>query len=1073
MKSRIRAKRHTRLLLLSVLLALLSLASVHYTVLVSLPFDSDLEDAVGGIDWVYYVPGGQATLAGTYYNTGYRYFVDPVWSSGKACNPYPGTSSVIRISLQSLTITSVVVTWDAATLGIASIIATDINNTILDYDAAVNFGGSGYTLTGSQSQSNVAYIYVVINSQGRTDTNTSVSCIDAITVNGSTGGGILVDRSAMVGRGDPARIYADRYEFDDAVISDSYLSWSLTNPTQSCWTYGSDGYFQGPLTAASIYGADGMPLPSAAGIAYGYIYAKVQYPEPVRVWFSFDQFTIDGGLNKLSWVVNDDTCGLSGVSNGAKNHQAVGEYADVTELGVLTGIPANHPGPAALDNLNVRGHAEGDTYDWTSSSLPGPGAPSPPEIDLYQPVRTSDLVDHTEFTDSVTGAFTSPSIISTTLGASVYSSVEGTVTSVRDDGSVYGLVVEVATPYFAVRYNNLETSYVRVGDDVSAGCIIGTAGPIYTDIDDPPAAGYSQFSYSAADAANYYDWTEWAAPTGSEMCGSTYRTENCITNNPNLKGYAKGWTASKPPSGSKGIADIFEDGVVLNAGAYLYQDLVLTGGPYYITIIATTIGGNSADILTVTLGDDAEEIDITPTSYESLDRYTTSAVTLSGPLYDDIYRLSISNDNLNSPGILVDHICLHDGSANYGTLACYFAAKKVSWISTSPTDSGWTLSGVTEFSNGPPGLYDLRFDDVGDYVSHEILLSGNASTSKDYFLFVLHNLFGPMADRNPADEIVYDLRIDDEFGTLVDIGDLTSTTYYLLGAKEDAFKFSVPAATTYDGDFIIEVTTDDLGTNSAQIEGVCITPTNGQWPGEDPIDYETPLKDKGSCLLFPTAPDISITAIADWFSYLSLVIIWIFSCLILPFVSGMYNVLLQIPDGIGLLGKYLGALYKYNGKWSIEWLKAFAGFLNDLFLWGLFVALNGLLGQPFIARLFDLWGYSTVIREGLWDIAIAILALLTSLARAIIALIDLTGKLFHAARLAFNTTDVQDLNLPVCPGIDDEAALAPLCWGLDAVNIIVNATPGLLAAGAIVAAVMSWFTINWTVRQLNDAAGDM
>lgn len=1029
-------------------------------------FSTDLEDVPAGIDWVYYWPGGQANLTGTYHHTGEYYFVDPVWdASGKACNPNPGTISVLRISLDNAYITNVALTWTAGDLGLINIQATDDTGALIGArHTAASYGGTAVPAPGTYQHANVDFLYIALSTAGVTTNSQAVTCIDDITVSG-TAVDVFVDRSDVAGVGDPARIYADDYDFT-TVISDSYLTWGLSNPTAPCWV--NDAFFDLPLSQAVAAPGYGNPAPgvSSTGITTSRILAIIDYPEPVRVWWSFDANQSSDYYFKYEYVLNDSTCYLSGIrSNGwGQNHiSSPGEITDIEKIELMIGVPDWADANALLDNLNVRGEAKGDSWDQAM------GFPDPPQPDFYQPITAAALVTYSHYESG--GEILSASNIATLPRAEIHNTVaDSTVTDVYQATDTYGLVVEIQTPYYYKQtFSNLQIVYVKPGDLLKDDCIIGLAGPPFTQIQDPPPQGYSQFLFSVQDdESNYLDWTQFDEPTSTAICGSEYRTKNCINNNPRLEDYGEGWAESKGIKGYNDNVIWFDDYVTIKPNGYIYQDIVLdTASTYYVSMVATTTSGQASDTITVTLGDNVSaDVDLSPASPGYLTTVESDPVV---PL-ETLTRLQIKNDNPASAGFNVHFVCIHEGDAVIAPGQCYFNDPQLARLGL----PDWTLlGGATSEGTAISNAVDLYT--TGDGLSTPIQLTGFTDAAADYTLVVKADIDGV----NLIDDLI---EATSSYATLDAYID-TGGTPYTLGSidvhslipKKYEIPFTVPTATSWIGDFTLDLDSLTGSPDYARIHSICLTVDGGIWPGfEDDPDYSDPDSYAWDlqCAAAPSPPNSGLR-VWQWIAYVGASMYYVVSCSFIPWLLAISNPIRAVIDGIGLLGLYLGSLALFWAGWLADLIGGLGALLYDIVRYGIASLINDLLSLDLIARLWDRLGLLPIFGAFVRDLFVDLIALIVSAVNLLASMGRAVLRMFTAWRTAINDPSMQDLGLPNCATIDDAAALAPLCWGMDAVDYVISSTLALQVAGVIVAFVIAYETIQWSIAQFSDMAGDM
>ncbi len=709
----------------------------------------------------------------------------------------------------------------------------------------------------------------------------------------------------------------------------------------------------------------------------------------------------------------------------------------------------------------------------------------PPMPDAFQPVREEQQL--AEFTPEGEEGPETASYIWTTPNADVYATIPGTVTSVVADASGYGMRVELLTPWAQAVFANLATVYVSPGDEVEADCLIGTAGPNFTPIPEDPdketkiveyPSGYGQILYGLQDSTGYLDWRLLDYPEGNRMCGRSWRTDNCINNNPNLTNYATGWSAFP------NYVTRHDSSVTLVAGDAwlgLYQDVQLGAGDYYITIVATTTIGSKAT-LGVQLGGVIEpgsfpenQVVISPTQPGDLQAWEVGPITPTNPLpgTSNVYRLTLSNiwKGTGSTPVQIDFVCIHTGEVVLEAARCYFP----NW-DFSDNAAGWGLHGGASYLSGwdlvNPLGGELQIPPEG-YATHSISLTSYETEAVDYDIWVMARLElaldAPNSWLQGSATEQLEITIDRVSDPDIELADFTVNNYVVYKKYRDTFQ--VPADTTYTGTFTMLHAGD---TRSIGIFAVCITPTEGTWPGFEDPDYKdskaAPTEFTLACLRPPPLPN-SLNP-ADWLNWIGQLMRYFVDCFITPILQGIYNRLAAIIQGIGWLGKYIGALFAMLVGWLYHVLSSLLRVLTYILGTLLVQWWAALVGLDLLRRLFDLLALVDLFRA--WGFAVlqSFLDLLAAGIRTVGALGRVILIMWESARTALNAQDAESIGLPVCAGISDTAPLAPFCWGLSAVNYIIDQTPPLLAAGYIVAGVISWFTIHWTMNRVGKALGD-
>jgi hypothetical protein len=279
--------------------------------------------------------------------------------------------------------------------------------------------------------------------------------------------------------------------------------------------------------------------------------------------------------------------------------------------------------------------------------------------------------------------------------------------------------------------------------------------------------------------------------------------------------------------------------------------------------------------------------------------------------------------------------------------------------------------------------------------------------------------------------------------------------------------FTVDSSESISGEFKLENTTEDV---TIVIVNICITPQSGKWPDYKDADFTRPWEGV-ACAIPPVRPEGLFDG--GWLAYLSDMIEYYYECSIQRAAVNAIDGIIQIKNGIGYLGQWLRLSLRMAMVYVVSAIKTYGSLWVNWLANGIAAIITALSRTPFFGFLIDVLG---LLRESSNPVAALLELVYTLFVDGIIGNLFGIGKTIStfvtALKTAF-TTSPATLGVPTCSTIADTATLAPMCWGLDAVDAIVEANMALSAAlyVAIGSAVLQ--VIKWTMSQMNDVNEDV
>jgi hypothetical protein len=755
----------------------------------------------------------------------------------------------------------------------------------------------------------------------------------------------------------------------------------------------------------------------------------------------------------------------------------------------------------------------------TSAKLYGTGtAPDDggvAEVGPYQPIREADQIEHIEGVHE-SGLFFTASRISAKVQETdlskdgfhevrVYASHSGVIEQVYYANGAFNIrYTENYDDGFdvAIIYGNLAEVFVQPGDTVTAGCVIGLAGPQYSPLD---SEGYDssevrQIDYAAAEDDLYENWTLYDDPSGTEGCGGNQSTQNCINNDPRLTEPQAFWGSGKLddyPALTKSVT-FDTSAVTLPNGYYLHQEFIVEGTP--TALIATVIASvpkHSVGKLRVSFGD---AVEIVPLAYDGtvigsqLVKMTGDLTPSEPTIEPDIYSLEVANVSGSGRDVVINFICLSeaDSPAQIPPPPCYFNADGL----IHPNDDGdpsnnWELSEspdpeaeIIQIDNLVSKFYALKLPEDA-FASYPLVLPAFEDEETEYVLTIRGRQNPPIGLSSSY------LGVDISSGSLDDDTELEINGLSVdLGlAPVPEWRFILPEDEPItDGTLTLSGNTMGAFVDEIFITTACLYPANGVWPGyEDadwswePIDPSDPFPDNppgttppgiGSfaCLAgIPTMP----TGIdpSEWLKWLGAFINWIFDCKFLPVFNDAIDRLMSFTTWITMIGKWNSAFAKQSANWTLKLGTYVINTLAGLMLSGLETIWNAFLTLPIIQWLYDNATLGQLMITAFLALAGAYIELLELGTQVLATLLTVIQIMWVSMADAFTSTSQVDVGLPTCSELTIDDLFYSLCAGFDLVNYAASSFASFAGFYAVLAAGAAYYTITKTIEWVGDAFG--
>jgi hypothetical protein len=775
----------------------------------------------------------------------------------------------------------------------------------------------------------------------------------------------------------------------------------------------------------------------------------------------FDRTFVSAGNNIEYWI-ND--VWIDYFPDGATGQAIITDVESHTDAeSIEVYLRDNASSTAVLTSISFEGTGANPFTGWNPETL-------------YQPIAAADLETSSGYTANVA------SLLSTVPDARVYSPITGEVTHVGQSAS--GYTVTISGTNYHVVIGNLATVYPALGESVTAQCVIGTTGDQLLAVDGYSWGSIDQITYTIDDYTNTLDWTDDDDPSGSLPCGEKYKRDECLNGNPDLENYAVGWTLKRSKDSGSETASIANSDVLLWYGDQLYQDIVLTpSDTYYLTIVAGLYNewGTqplTSDTLRVTVGEEMINFTVTPTSpTQNVILESSSFVPDTPDSGSDVFRLMIENNNPGSAGIWISFVCLHSGDLTAEPSACYFTNPDV----TDPAE--WGYDAGAEWANyvpfefglgdyGPQILYDGVRLESDEYIYNSILLYGFTDAAVTYFVDVKARYQVGLSDTTnqtlvyitdaPSLELMYQDTDEPPNETVIDEFTIDNIILY----RGYRYAFDVPANTTYEGNLYLTNTVTDPPDTVVEVTHVCLSPEGGLWPGfSDPI---LGIANPARC----EAPSRPTTINpGEWIAYLTSSVKYIWNCEAASMLAAIKGAVMGAIAGIGMLGRYLAGLVAGLAAWLMRTLEVLGAGLAGALMGSIEASINDLLALDFLRLLYDILSLLIATAAAVVSILDSLFDFGVTLLGALVALFDMIAALWAALLGAINSTSAADIGYPVCANPDDP--LIAVCWGVDAVDNVVQMLPALQIGGTLIAGAMAVYTIVWTMRQVGQFSAEL
>lgn len=677
-----------------------------------------------------------------------------------------------------------------------------------------------------------------------------------------------------------------------------------------------------------------------------------------------------------------------------------------------------------------------DNVSFTCADIaaPPPGISDGP----YQPIR-EDLQKEV-ITTTTGGAPSGPSLIAgipdyerikqLPAPVDVYASIDGTVEVLTKTPTGFKIVIAgfIDGDAFVVTIDNLAEVYLKQGDPVTAGCIIGAAGEVIkTKLEGEDAYNIKQIIFSAQDdGGNYIDWTVWDSPTSTTQCSGLLNNEQCINNNSTFSNHASGWTTTSAPSGAAPTVNV--DNVLLPFESNIEQDLALYEGNSYVITVWYSAPTKSKGELQVRLGDAAV---IEPWSAAVADQQYTielGPLTPTEPNYlPDVYTFSIYNISPLRNDIRLHFACLHysDTALETPPSMCYFPDSEF------VSNGSWTLSGGASFIQTglqyTSGAHTLALPDSA-IASYPVTLKGYDDSDADYTLS-LDVWPEPWRPWLLASAPYGDIKVD-YTGTSATSNTVEVKPQALGATSINVTGITIPMGDTETG--TIEVSTDALYNSATELRvtRICLSPDSGYWPGQENSTY-LPVPVASTCQDIPDpSPDTSgdwwdtlISTMSSYLNYLFALLLRFWRCDLPKYMNQVYASLNDAAERISwwpaMLGRWLSASFSTMAKWFIQVLKWTRGTLINGVLAALQSIWEWLLTIPFFKALYDEFLAAQDTAERIKDLVLLIASLPGAFLKAVANIAKLSFRLWQAFVTGMAddyTPDIGPLDCEAVPG---------------------------------------------------------
>jgi hypothetical protein len=677
------------------------------------------------------------------------------------------------------------------------------------------------------------------------------------------------------------------------------------------------------------------------------------------------------------------------------------------------GVPAGAPIPSVaaiywtffsdpahevyLDDVDVDYVDSGTPFDHT------PFTGSAAGIDLFKPISGYDLVHISD----------SHSVIETRPNANVHAVTDGQITLINaNGGGNYSVRVQPAWSLpgdvNAHLYFNLQNVNGKVGDQISAGCVLGITARSTSSSN----ADGGQLAFTAPEPVQS-DWPDYDdAPENSPCDAARYKTESCIDINPNFADEAKGWNMVGP-------VGVVGGAVEMPAGTSIYQDVTLDPEATYLVSLSVAVMGSAQPTdIDVGFGDAQPLLHVNPTQpgvYVDLQTQTLSPGVAN--FVPNLYRLKITNPHLSAPFITptirIKFACIGTSAPVKAPGSCYFEDPDL-------RNDEWTKGdGVTYTpSNGSAlssGEYTIPADSE---IYRNVKFSAFSGHDTSFRLLTKTNNGGTLRLVGPYGRWHAFIRDHDTLDTVQDIGTWDTLPGFV---TIRVVPFTVTSGTNINADLVIQNTSSAIESPGwdLNIYEACLQVEGGVWPGYSSADTGSLVPENCTLCAKPAMiADISVEQllswVISWLDYGWCFLGYIIRCELMKWLNDTWDFLKTVFAVFGLFGVWLGMVVSALAVWAADG----ARFLFNNLLAGLVPVLNSLiawlLAQPFIQGAFDMGSLALIFLFQLVDIVIGIFNLFGLAIQLIGAFFTLIGTVWSAFLEGINATPTAVFLFPDC-----------------------------------------------------------
>ncbi len=645
---------------------------------------------------------------------------------------------------------------------------------------------------------------------------------------------------------------------------------------------------------------------------------------------------------------------------------------------------------------------------------------------LTRPVRAIDVTAESE-------ALPGNWVMTGEINMSVFAIHAGTI------GQVYrntlGYTVELTFDSYSVFYSSLETNYVKSGDVVSAGCVIGYAA------DAPPEFGDNLGMVGYAEDSGLPDWHDYPESLSNIPC--TQAATNCLNANPDFDDSAAGWQSTNPPA--MAVTDNADTVMLLPKGGQLFQEgfSVNVSDTYYITIIASPKAPATQSEVTVSIADTEAVLQVVGNGLT----YQTLVTTGLSPAFTGIGALRISNSYPGLEPVKITFACLSTGDLVVAPPACYFADSDLQ-LESFTTTGGVIYHAPTFFEAGRYEIPD------GGTLRAPVSISAFSDANTDFTL-KLGGAAGTTGSPTLHANIV-------DTGTTTELEPIGNFTYATVFASEPSQTFTLTSGTNVNGELLINNTSG--GGQTAFLYKVCLSSATGVWPGYDNADHT-------SGQLLPTDctechPPTDILDVPGWLAWLGCLFRYLLFCLIYTLINNVWSTIIAVGAGLGLLGLWLGKAISILAAWAFQ---AGKQLLIGLMSWAMPIinaVLGWLLTLPLFQSLLDTVSLVGIWVDGILSAIVGVVNIFLSGIAFIVVLFTLIGTAWQNFIIGFSAGSSLTFMLPDC--YDTGSPLYDACLIFDIFNFAVAQLPALAALIAAAGFAMGWKRIKDAIRQLTE-----